>query len=201
MKLLLIFFAFIPLICFGDTTIDLTTGNSVFFRDRINQDSAILLGQRLVKLDEVKTKQPIYLSLRSEGGEVIYMMELVKLIKSLKRPVYTINFFSLSASFTLSQYSEKRYIPVNGIMMTHPAYFVNLTIDEHLGEVLQDTKVDYGIYLFVSKRMHIPISNYMAFMARQIFLKGQMAVDIHAADEIAEVTCTKDLILQGDCPW
>ena len=104
--------------------------NKIYFNDDITSESIDELSSNLRSVEQkllnienkysLESKIPIYLYLKTNGGDVHAALSAVDCISSIKSPVYTIvNGYVASAGTLLSLSGDKRFIQPNAYMLFH----------------------------------------------------------------------------------
>ena len=103
--------------------------NSLYFYSQVDEQSSLLLEQRLLALNKHNMnlfdkyqieKTPIHLHIQSFGGSLFHTLYLVDLIKNLETPVYTyVDGFAASAATLISTAGKKRFMTKNSLMLIH----------------------------------------------------------------------------------
>jgi len=102
-------------------TLTLTKKNSVLLSGPIYGSNTAKVMNKLLKLDNIKTDEPIYLILSSPGGSINTGLEFIELAKNLRRRVDTIVIFAASMAFIIHETLGTRYIINYGTLMAHKA--------------------------------------------------------------------------------
>lgn len=149
----------------------------------------------------IKKKDPIYVFLRTPGGEIQTGLEMLEALKGLNRPVDTITMFAASMGFQTAQQLGKRYIVKNGVLMSHRAR------GEFSGEFggqkpsqmdsrkgLWETRMDEMDQQTVDRSGgKQTLESYQKAYASELWITGKQAVDQGYADEIVEIQCDESL--------
>lgn len=126
MKSFLAFMLFITTVLLPNTAfskqIVLNATNTVTLNDYVYDQSVELVIQKARQLDrEFPNAGPIYLVLHSGGGSIQEGINLIRNLKSLKRPVHTITLFAASMAFHTVQALGTRYVAPMSTLMQHKA--------------------------------------------------------------------------------
>jgi ATP-dependent Clp protease protease subunit len=114
----------------GDSKkIVLTSDNVIVLGDIINGETVAGVITKAKELDSSGNllgkvgvaRKPIYLYVRSPGGEIQTGLEMLEALKGLNRPVDTVTAFGASMAFQTVQQLGKRYITSSGVLMSHRA--------------------------------------------------------------------------------
>lgn len=181
--------------------IKLTTDNTAVLRESFNASSITQLKQDLSRLDaNLKSGYPIYLVLYTPGGSVQKGLELFEFAKGLNRPIHTVTIFAASMGFQAIQNLGKRYVLKYGILMSHKA---RGGFEGEFGGGLGQLDARYSMWL---KRVDSldkqtvkrtkgkqTLKSYRAAYENELWLNGDEAVAKGYADEVAIVSCSKDL--------
>lgn len=125
-------FAFILSLLGGDyrpafptNTITIDKSNLIVLFGEVSVQSVHEVMQKAHELDSdpqaVLEKRPIYLFLRTPGGDVEAGLDLIVYLHGLRRPVHTITAFAASMGFHLAQNLGTRYMTESGTLMSHHA--------------------------------------------------------------------------------
>lgn len=185
--------------------ITLTKSNTILLNDVIDSDLVPSIIAKARELDSgmalLKSKKPIYVVIRSPGGEVQLGLEMLDVFKGLDRKVDTITIFGASMAFQTAQQLGRRYIVKNGVLMSHRATggvsgefggqhpsqtdnrksFLESRIDEMDKETVARTNGKQTL------------ESYQKAYVSELWVTGQQAVDKGYADEIVTVQCDKTL--------
>jgi ATP-dependent protease ClpP protease subunit len=107
----------------------LTSDNVIVLGDVIGGDTVAAVITKAKELDTSGnllgkvgiSRKPIYLYVRSPGGEIQTGLEMLEALKGLNRPVDTVTAFAASMAFQTVQQLGKRYITASGVLMSHRA--------------------------------------------------------------------------------
>lgn len=188
----------------------LTKDNTIILNDEISGESVGEVIKKAKELDNegslltkvgVKKKDPIYVFLRSPGGEIQTGLEMLEMLKGLNRPVDTITMFSASMAFQTVQQLGKRYIVKNGVLMSHRAAgeFSGSFGGEKPSQMdsrkgLWESRMDEMDKQTVDRTNgKQTLASYQKAYASELWLTGSQAVDQGYADEVANVQCSKSL--------
>lgn len=206
MKFLLLFIIFIVSICSYGKTIRLNESNTVVLSGFISAESAVTIGNKLIKLNSIpkQEKNHIYLFINCEGGDAgEAFIAIMKLIRLSVRPIDTITIHAASSAFNIAQLTKgKRYIVYYGSMMTHHvANSRRFDISPNsLLRLARDVILFEPMYITIAERLKMTVTDYHNFMDLSPTINGENNLLIHTADEVVDITCSKELILTNLCP-
>jgi len=176
----------------------LTKDNTVVLNDTVNWDSISKVSMDLLLLStRVPEDQPIYLFLSTPGGSVLAGSAFIEVLKHIPQEVHTITSFAASMGFSIVQASDKRIILETGTLMSHRASLGGLE-GQLDGEI--ETRIRYykDITNILNKeaanRMGLSLGKYKRLINREYWAVGNKAVSQGAADKVASVTCSLDLL-------
>lgn len=138
----------------------------------------------------------INLFLSSPGGSVLDGVQLIQAIRSLNKKVTCITDFSASMSFVILQACDERVVLESSIIMQHVASF-------GLRHQPQPNAVSFVKFLqqvtdaidnAQSKRLGLSTENFRKLIRDDFWLFGSEAVKAKAADRVAQVVCSTELI-------
>lgn len=175
--------------------ITLTEANSIVFNKPVSPD--YVAKKTLELLTKSAKTRPLYLVLNTPGGSVSAGLQFVDSINSLKIPVHTITIFAASMGYQFVQELGKRYITPSGILMSHRGAVSGVS-GQVPGEL--NSRVNFiqsmmdGMSSRASTRIGISKKDYDASIVNELWIYGQVAVNTGHADELANVSCSKELI-------
>ena len=177
------------------TDIILTEQNSIVFNRAVSGE--YVAKKTLEILTKSAKTRPLYLVLNTPGGSVSAGLQFVDTIKSLKIPVHTITIFAASMGYQFVQELGTRYITPSGILMSHRGAVSGIS-GQVPGEL--NYRVNFiqsmmdGMSLRASNRVGVAKKDYDASIVNELWIYGQVAVNSGHADELANVSCSKELI-------
>jgi ATP-dependent protease ClpP protease subunit len=198
MKSLLLFalLSLVSFTSFAATKIVLNQNNHVLLHGAVTGDSVAPVMMKLQQLDN-NSKAPIYLVLNTPGGSIFDGLELVSFAKSLRRPVHTINIFSASMGFQISQQLGTRYVTEFGELMSHKARggvegeFPG-QLDSRYAHILTFIN-DMDAHTVSRTKGKQTIKSYRDLYENEYWAKGTKAVADGFADDVAIVQCDSSL--------
>lgn len=180
--------------------LQLNTSNTIAIEGEISILSVFRFVAELDKLNEGSSNKPIYLYIHSPGGDVMASESIILLAKQSRRPVNTVTIVAASAAFNIVEGLGTRYITDHSVLLTHNAFFERFPINEDSHEELKKaTEVLFKIYKRIADRMNLSYENYLNFMRYELPVRGKNNIKINTADEVVEINCSKELILNGIC--
>lgn len=187
--------------------ITLTSQNTLVLDDVVNGESVGPLLKAARDLDKENSlkdlviRDPIYLFIRSPGGEIQTGLEMLDALKASGRPIDTITSFAASMAFQTVQQLGKRLILNNGVLMSHRAKgafegeFGGMKpsqIDNR--KAIWDARVDELDAKTVARTNgKQTLESYQKQYASEMWLTGAQSVAQGYADEIVVVRCDSSL--------
>lgn len=187
----------------------LTNTNTIVLNDVIEGESVAEVINKAKSLDKTKglkrflplKKDPIYVFLRTPGGEIQTGLEMLEALNGLNRPVDTITMFAASMGFQTAQQLGKRYIVQNGVLMSHRA---NGQVSGELGgQKPSQTDNRKGFWEQRIQEMDQrtvdrtngkqTLASYQKSYVSELWLTGRQAVDQGYADEVVQIQCDESL--------
>lgn len=188
----------------------LTAENTIVLNDAIEGGSVAAVIIKAKELDNgsgllskvgVKSKERIYLFLRTPGGEIQTGLEMLEALQGLNRPVDTVTMFAASMGFQTVQQLGKRYIVQNGVLMSHRAR--GGFQGEFGGQKPDQIDSRKGLWDQRIKEMDEKtvertggkqtLASYQAAYVPELWVTGKQAVEQGYADEIVQVQCDSSL--------
>lgn len=178
---------------------DVIAGESV--AEVITKAKALDNSGNLMRAMGAKNKEPIYIFLRSPGGEVQTGIEMLEALKGLNRPVDTITMFAASMAFQVAQQLGKRYIVKNGVLMSHRATggFEGEFGGQRPNQIdsrkaLWEARLDEMDQATVDRTNgKQTLASYQKAYSSELWLTGSQAVEQGYADEVVSVNCDSSL--------
>lgn len=187
----------------------LTSDNTVILNDAISGASVADVITKAKELDSDtivgaitgKNKKPIYLYLRTPGGEIQSGLEMFEALQGLNRPVDTITNFAASMGFQTVQNLGKRYITQSGTLMSHRASGgFEGSFGGQKPSPLDSQKNFWEQRLYEMDMKTVErtkgkqtLASYQAQYAPDMWITGSQAVSQGYADEIVQIQCDKTL--------
>lgn len=185
-------------------TIVLTKDNTVSLTDVVTGESVAAVIDTVQSLNHgYKSSRggPIYLFMRTPGGEIQAGMELIEALSASKRPIHTITAFAASMGFQIVQNMGDRLILSSGVLMSHraaggfqgsfggraPSQIDNryaLWLSRILQMDLQTVKRSHGKQT---------LQSYQDAYADEMWLTGEQSVAKGYADRIVKARCDRSL--------
>lgn len=194
--LLLILLSIFSFTTFAATKIVLNKNNHVLLHGAVSAES---VGPVMIKLQQLDndSKSPLYLVLNTPGGSIFDGLEFISFVKSLKRPVHTINIFSASMGFQIAQHLGNRYVTEFGELMSHKARggvqgeFPG-QLDSRYAHILTFIN-DMDKHTVSRTKGKQTLKSYRDLYENEYWAKGNKAVADGFADDIAIVQCDSSL--------
>lgn len=175
----------------------LSERNTVSLQLPVSNESVTDLQREFIaKSDKLPPSTPMYLVLNSPGGSVDAGLQLVETLKGLPNPIHTIQMFSASMSFMISQLLGTRYVMQNSTLMAHPAYIGGVEGQVPGSFITRANAISDDIAALssvVAKRAGLSLPQYVALTQNELWLSGPKAVETHFADKVVTVRCDKTL--------
>lgn len=172
-------------------TIDLKPENTLVLRGPVDSNSA----SKAVKDLLTSQEETVYLFLASPGGSIFAGLELVDTIKSSGKNVICVADFAASMAFVILQACNERYVTQYGVLMQHVASFGlqgeapnNFSMTSFLRSVFRKMNKEQA------DRLGMSVSDFNKKTRSDWWLMGSDAVKNNAADGVAQVRCSKELI-------
>lgn len=188
----------LPSLCLAAPKINLTTANTVAFRGVVDgastQRATVQLMDRIAARGQ--HKYPIYLVLDSPGGSIMAGEDFIAFARTLPN-VETISIFAASmASAIVEALPGKRTVVPNGVLMFHRA---KGTLEGQFETGELESQLEFykkfvrAMEQRSADRMSMSLADYKAKIANEWWLYGSDSVVAKAADDVAEITCSKAL--------
>lgn len=187
----------------ASATINLTTKNTALFKGEVNEDSTNLAANKLMKLVQQRGKQnyPIYLVMDSPGGSIDAGEDFIQLVKTIPN-LHTITMFAASmASAIVQALPGTRYTVENGVYMYHRA-------KGQVGGQFETGELETRLALYKNivrqmerrnaNRLRMSLSVYKKKVKDEMWHYGYDAVIQNSADEVVDITCSKQLLEASD---
>lgn len=186
----------------------LTSDNLIVLNDEINGETVASVIAKAKSLDSgmlsglgLKKKDPIYLYLRTPGGDIQAGIEMIEALKGLDRPVHTITVFSASMGFQTVQQLGKRYILNNGALMSHRARggFSGEFGGQKPSQIdsrknFWEQRINEMDQTTVSRtKGKQTLESYQKAYVSELWLTGSQAVEQGYADSVVNVQCDSSL--------
>lgn len=177
---------------FATEKILLTKDNMVLLKDSIDNKT---ISNTIMRIMTIKSKR-VYLYIFSPGGSVLSGNRLINYLKTTDKDVYCIADFAASMAFSIMQHCKKRFVTTNSIMMQHEA---SLSLAHNSRTKLISfarmlLKVINRLEIDTAKQMGISIKKYKYEISKDWWMYGIDAIKEKAADNIANITCSNELI-------
>lgn len=187
----------------------LTSDNTIVLNDVIEGGSVAKVISKAKELDKESglkkllpsSKDPIYVFLRTPGGEIQTGLEMLEALQGLKRPVDTVTMFAASMGFQTAQQLGKRYIVQNGVLMSHRAR--GGFEGEFGGQKPSQIDSRKGFWEQRIQEMDErtvertggkqTMDSYTRAYNDELWLTGRQAVEQGYADEVVQVSCDDSL--------
>lgn len=189
----------------------LSSDNTLVLNDVINGETVAGVITKAKELDSSGnllgkvgvSRKPIYLYVRSPGGEIQTGLEMLEALKGLGRPVDTITAFGASMAFQTVQQLGKRYITKSGVLMSHRA---KGGFEGEFGGQ-KPSQIDSRKNFWESRLDEMDqrtvdrsggkqtLASYQKQYASEMWVTGSQAVEQGYADEVITVSC--DFSLAG----
>ncbi len=169
--------------------------NSIHFNSDVTEESMSQLCKELRNMDELLSiisnnykidKIPIYLFIKTYGGDVYSVMSAIDCITSLKSPVYTIvDGFVASAGTLLSIIGEKRFIQPNAYVLIHEiSSHVWGKMSNIIDEYSNLQKLTKHIKAYYAKRTKLSVKQLDTILKSDITWNAEEAIKYGIVDEI-----------------
>ncbi len=187
-----IFFAFLltGAFCTDDIkNIRLTTKNNLILKGPVNEKS---VSRIIYDLNMLDNKTDIYLYLDTPGGEVESGQRLVTEI--INHNVSCIAERAYSMGFAILQACNRRYILRHGKLMIHQ---ISFGIKNELGKIESYLnfiqQIDFDMNHMMASRIMMRPDLFRERAKDEWWLNGFFAIKANCADEIATISCSKEL--------
>lgn len=190
---------FLPLSSWAANNVTLTKDNVIVFNSQFDEQTASKLVQWAKSMDSLTpSTDPLYVILRSPGGEVGAGIEMIQNLNQLNRPVVTITQFAASMGFhTVQGVKGKRYILPNGVLMSHRAK--GGFSGEFPGQF--DTRYQFALSTIGSLNEKAvartngkyTLASYQELIRDEYWCTGSKCVSDGFADEVINATCGESL--------
>lgn len=96
--------------------------NVVNINEQVSETSVADWTMKVKALDaKGPANEPIYLAMKTPGGDIVAGVNFVEAMHGIHRPVYTVTLFAASMGFQIVQNLGDRLILKNGVLMSHRA--------------------------------------------------------------------------------
>jgi len=138
----------------------------------------------------------VNLFLSSPGGSVIDGAQLVQAIRSINKKVVCVTDFSASMSFVILQACDERVVLESSILMQHvPSFGLRYQPQPNAVAFVEFLKqMSNTIDTAQAKRMELTLERFRQLTRDDYWLFGREAVKAKAADRVAQVVCTPELV-------
>lgn len=187
----------------------LSSDNTLVLNDAINGESVADVITKAKALDSSGNllgkvglaRKPIYLYIRSPGGEIQTGLEMLEALKGLNRPVDTVTSFGASMAFQTVQNLGKRYITQSGVLMSHRAAggFEGSFGGQKPSQI--DSRKNFWEQRLLEMDQKTvertngkqTLESYQKAYADEMWVTGTQAVEGGYADEVVTVSCDESL--------
>jgi ATP-dependent protease ClpP protease subunit len=138
----------------------------------------------------------VTLFLSSPGGSVIDGAQLISTIRSVNKKVVCVTDMSASMSFVILQACDERVVLESSILMQHVASFgVSYQQEPNAVSFVKFIQnITSAMDAAQAKRMEMPVSKFKQLIRDDYWLFGSQAVQAKAADRVAQVVCSPELV-------
>lgn len=180
--------------------ITLNKRNTLVLRGVVTDQSVAKLQIEMLEMSaKLKPADTIYLVMDTPGGSVSAGLQLIDFAKALPQKVKTITLFAASMGFQIVQNLDERLILPSSTLMSHRASLSGAS-GEIPGELLVRIKAIMRrlnrMDKIASSRMGISVKKYQRLIADELWLDGQDAISMNAADRLILAKC--DSSFQGE---
>ena len=176
-------------------TIKLSTSNTIILRGEVNDTSIGAVVRQLMLTD----KHHLYLYITSPGGNILAGNRLVGFLDKTDKKVTCIADFAASMAFIIFQHCSERIVMSDSLIMSHEA---SLGASGELPNFLSWVRLLEGIVKSTEEgtaaKLGLSHKDYKAKIANDWWMYGNAAVEENAADDRAQVLCTKKLTNRRD---
>lgn len=173
------------------TRLEVPKDSSATLYGEVTEDSVASTISQIHKLDEGKGAGPIYLFLRTNGGDVVAGYELIDAMKASRRPVYTIA-LGLTASMgaVIHSYGVKRFMTPYAMLMYHD---FSLSTGERQKINITEQELKFVAYYMdeangnISKRSGVPMDELLKHEANEWWVRSDEAMQEHLVDQVVVV--------------
>lgn len=167
--------------------------NTVVLRGVVSDDTVAALEIELMDISLVlKPTEIIYLVLDTPGGSVSAGSNLIDFVHGLPNQVKTISLFAASMGFHIAENLDERFILPSSTLMSHRA-----SISGMGGQIPGDLVIELNYLLRdlnrmdrqAADRMSLSLKAYQHLIHDQMWLKGEEAVKMKAADRVIYARC------------
>lgn len=138
----------------------------------------------------------VTLFLSSPGGSVIDGAQLISAIRSVNKKVVCVTDVSASMSFVILQACDERVVLESTILMQHVASFgvPHQQEPNAVSFVKFIQNITSAMDAAQAKRMEMSVSKFKQLIRDDYWLFGSQAVQAKAADRVAQVVCSPELV-------
>lgn len=168
--------------------------NNLYFYSPVTEESAILLENKLIALNERNKKLleqnidmgPINLHIQSFGGSLFHTIYLMDLIQNLETPVHTyINGFAASAATLISIAGKKRYITKHSLMLIHQLSTASAGKYSEIKDEMENNDLLMEMIIsFYIERTNLNREMLNRLLKRDIWLNSSKCLKYGLVDEI-----------------
>jgi ATP-dependent protease ClpP protease subunit len=181
--------------------------SSTAYAEKVQLDAGVVLLRGVVDSRSVSStiegllssdKEEITLVIDSPGGSVFAGLRLVDTIQSSDKKIKCVILNAASMAFALSQVCTTRLVAPSAIMMQHQ---IAGGFEGELPKIkaLLDfvTLAETRMNKLEADRMGLSPEKWAAMHIHEYWMDGTKAVKMNAADDLAQVSCSKELIAQN----
>jgi ATP-dependent Clp protease protease subunit len=195
-KVLILLFLLVSFSLHAENVV-LNSENTVSLNTEVSDSSVTEVMLQLQKLNNIDTKEPIYLVLNTPGGSVFAGIDFIRYALTSKRPINTITIFAASMGFQIAQaLPGKRLMAYSGVLMSHRAAVGGIS-GQYPGEL--NVRVDFlqsisdQLDVEVARRSGMTLKQYQNLIHDEYYATPSKAIKDKFADGVAEVRCDSSL--------
>ncbi len=171
--------------------IELNTDNSVVLRGEVSQESV----SAIIRVLETKPNADLVLYIQSPGGNIFAGHQLIEAMEAYSGHLTCVADVAISMAFVIFQHCPTRYVMHHSILMQHEASF---SVDDTAPHVFSFVEFLRNLLKHMDEeqaaRLGMTYADFKAHTSVDWWMEGPEAITNRAADSLANVSCTEDLV-------
>ncbi|MEM4379578.1 MAG: ATP-dependent Clp protease proteolytic subunit [Thermoplasmatales archaeon] len=164
--------------------------NAVVLRGEVTGESVAKLSTQILET----SGDTLNLYISSPGGSIIAGMQLINVLKSSGKKVNCIASIAASMAFVILQACDTRQVMDSSILMQHVAsYGLKGDAPNNLSRVKFIHKMLKDMDEAQASRLGMDLKEFRGKIRNDWWLFGKESVEVKAADNVIQVTCTPEL--------
>lgn len=173
--------------------INLNSNNTLSIKGEINKKVASNFIYNLYKKTD---KKNLFVYLDTNGGSIEDGYTIISEIQKYKLPCIAERAYSMG--FTIFQSCKKRYIKPYGKIMQHQ---ISYQIEGEKAKIASYGKyvdqMEKKLFKIQAEKIGISVDNFKSKIYNNWWLFGANAINNNCADELAEIECSDELVMQN----